>query len=87
MACASTCKTQDHESYGACLRDKNLAVYGLESTGSGVTVTKDKKWNKELDRARNLMSNGVLPDNTFGPALDRAEKFSEATGTPYRADA
>ena len=85
MACASSCPTQDHPSYGACLRSKGIAVQGLESTGND--HTKQKKWDRELDRARNLMSNGVLPRNTFGKALDEAERKSDAMGKPFRADA
>lgn len=86
MACATSCKTRNHDSYGQCLRSQNVAVYGLESTGSGVTTAADRKWNSELDRARRLMSQGVMPDNTFTAALDKAEKASDETGTPYRAD-
>ena len=85
MACASSCPTKDHATYGECLRSKGLAVYGLESTGND--FTKQKKWDRELDRARNLMSNGVLPRNTFGKALDEAERKSDAMGKPFRADA
>ena len=32
MACATSCKTQNHQSYGQCLRSQGLAVMGLEST-------------------------------------------------------
>lgn len=85
MGCTAGCPTKNHGGYGECLRSKNLAVYGLESTGND--FTKQKKWDRELDRARSLMSQGVLPRNTFGAALDEAERRSDATGKPYRADA
>lgn len=84
MACTSGCATQDHESYAACLRAKSPRIAYCDSVNLR-DATREKKWNKELERSRNLMSQGVLPDNTFGPALDRAERFSDATGTPYRA--
>lgn len=83
--CTSGCRTRDHASYGECLRSKSLSVYGLESTGND--FTKQKKWDRELDRARNLMSKGVMPRNTFTKALDEAERKSDATGTAFRADA
>jgi hypothetical protein len=85
MACASTCRTQSHASYGECLRDKGIAVYGLESTGAD--FTKQKKWDRELDRARGIMSQGIMPRNTFGAALDEAERKSDAMQAPFRADA
>ena len=87
MACASSCTTQDHRSYGECLRSKNLAVYGLESTGSGITVKASQRFDNETDRARRLMSQGMLPDNCGNAALDKAERISNETGVPYRADA
>ena len=32
MACASTCATQDHPSYGACLRSKSISTRAGETT-------------------------------------------------------
>lgn len=86
MACSTGCPTQDHRTYGECLRSKGARVAYCDSVNLR-DATRERKWNKELDRARSLMSQGITPDNTFGAALDRAERFSDATGVAYRADA
>lgn len=84
--CSSGCPTPGaHQSYGECLRLKATRVAYCNSV-AGSDYTREKKWNRELDRSRDLMSKGILPENTFGPALDRAERASDATGTPFRAD-
>lgn len=42
MACATSCKTQDHRSYGECLRSKGLATAAGETTRfSGPTKPND----------------------------------------------
>lgn len=85
--CSSGCPTPGaHQSYGECLRLKGTRVAYCDSVNLR-DATRERKWNKELDRARSLMSQGIQPDNTFGPALDKAERVSDATGVPYRADA
>lgn len=87
MSCSSGCPNPgSHGSYGECLRSKSTKVAYCNSAG-GSDATRQRKWDRELDRARSLMSQGIRPDNTFGPALDKAERISDATGVPYRADA
>lgn len=86
MACTSGCKTQDHASYAECLRAKSPRIAYARSV-DGADFTRQKKWDREVARAKSLMSQGILPDNTFGPALDKAERISQSTGEAYRADA
>lgn len=87
MSCSTGCPNPgSHSSYGDCLRSKSTKVAYCNSAG-GSDATRQRKWDRELDRARALMSQGIRPDNTFGPALDKAERISDATGVPYRADA
>lgn len=82
--CSTGCTVGTCRSYGECLRSKGARVAYCDSSNLR-DATRERKWNKELDRARNLMSQGIRPDNTFGAALDRAERVSDATGVPYRA--
>lgn len=35
MACTSSCPTQDHASWGECVRDKGLSVAAVDSTVNG----------------------------------------------------
>lgn len=37
MACSSSCPSQDHESWGECVRDKGLAIAAVDSTVNGQT--------------------------------------------------
>ena len=49
--CSSGCKTQDHESWGACVRAKNTRV-GWAASAAGRDRTTEKKWDKELSDYR-----------------------------------
>ena len=86
MACASTCKTQDHSTYGECLRSKNVATTGLETTNPSFSTTRQKKWDKELNAYEAATRQGVQPEGTTMPKIEQAMKVSEATGKAYRAD-
>lgn len=82
MACSSGCRTPgSHQSYGECLRAKNLQVQDVEAHkfNSGV--------NRELDDYRDARSAGLQPASTRRRDIDAAWKITEATGQPFRADA
>lgn len=85
MACTTGCASRDHASYGDCLRAKSVKV-AYTNSAAGKDATRQKKWDREVDRSRDLMAQGILPRNTFGPALDEAERESDTTGKPFRAD-
>lgn len=86
MACASSCKTQDHASYGECLRSKRVATTGLETTNPSFATDRQKKWDKELDAYESAVKQGVQPEGTTMPKIEKAMRISEATGTAYRAE-
>jgi hypothetical protein len=86
MACATSCKTQDHTSYGQCLRYQGLAVTGLESTSSSFTRERSRKFDAELDAYEAARKEGIQPEGTSMKAIDSAKKISDQSGTPYRAD-
>lgn len=86
MACASSCRTKDHASYGECLRAKRVATTGLESTNPSFATTRQKKWDKELDAYEAAVKQGVQPAGTTMPKIEKAMKISEATGKAFRAD-
>lgn len=84
MACSSACPTQDHSSYGECLRSKHLnAAVSIPGNGWDRTVQKD--WDNEIAHYRSARAQGVQPSATTREATDRALKISEATGSPYQA--
>lgn len=62
MACSSGCPTQDHETWGDCIRSKSLTLSGLESLGQDRTA--NKKLDKELSLYREARAGGVQPAST-----------------------
>lgn len=79
MACCSGCPTQDHESYGQCLRAKSVAV--VDPAGKVHRTAWDNEMNSYLDAKRQ----GVQPATTKQKDIDAAMRISEATGTAYQA--
>lgn len=80
MACSSTCPTQDHATYGACMRAKNITVADVNYTAA------NKKQRTELSAYEAARSQGIQPESTRKHHIDRAVQISDKTGTAYRAD-
>lgn len=86
MSCASSCKTQDHSSYGACLRSKGLAVTGLESTNPSFSRDRSKAWDSELDLYESAVKQGIQPETTERKDIEAALEKSQKAGVAFRAD-
>lgn len=80
MACASSCRTQDHPTYGACLRAKNLRTNALD----GETLTAQKTADKTLDDYAKARSYGIQPASTRTHDVQAAMRVSDITGTAYQ---
>lgn len=80
MACASSCKTQDHQTYGECMRAKNLRVADVGYTHL------NKKHTRELSSYEKARKEGIQPQSTRQKDIDLAVRQSDKTGTAYRAD-
>ena len=87
MSCASSCKTQDHPSYGACLRSKGLAVTGLESTNPSFSRDRSKAWDSELDLYESAVKQGIQPETTERKDIEKAIAISDKTGVAFDASA
>lgn len=85
MSCASSCPTQDHSSYGACLRSKSLAITGLESTSPSFTREASKKWDSDLDAYAAAIKQGIQPESTKRSDVDAAVEASQIVQQPFRA--
>lgn len=83
--CRAGCKTQDHASWGDCLRDAGVRTY-LASPSKGLDGTRQKKWDAELQAYRDARKQGIQPDSTNMPDIDRAVKASDAAGAAYGRD-
>lgn len=83
MACASSCKTQSHESYGACLRAKALQV-DVAVPGTGYDPARNKAWDSRIDSYREARRQGIQPTGSRKSQIDAAVKVSDATGTAFQ---
>ena len=80
MACSSSCRTQDHPTYGACLRAKNLRTQALDVEMSA----QQKAADKTLDEYAKARSYGIQPASTRQHDVQGAVRISEATGTAFQ---
>lgn len=85
MTCSSGCPTQDHESYGQCMRAKRQMV-GFARSAYGADKTRDKLHERELTLYRELRAQGIQPDGTGMAKLKFAERMSAETGMAYGRD-
>lgn len=71
MACASNCPTQDHRSYGECLRAKNVQI-DKHSLKVGVPALERAK-DRTLARFRECVKSGVTPASPLKTDVAKAE--------------
>ena len=82
MACTSGCPTPGlHQSLGECARSKRLQVADIRAHQYNTGV------NRELDAYREAREAGLQPASTRGADVAKAWQITDATGTPFRADA
>ena len=84
MACTTGCPTEDHATYGECMRSKNAKVAYCNSAG-GSDYTTQKKWDRELDAYRDARKEGIQPSGTKMHQIEAAKAISDKTGTAYKA--
>lgn len=72
--CSSGCLTQDHKSWGECLRSKNLKLspHVNDSYSAG-----QKAWDRELDNYESAVRQGLNPSGTKQHHVDAAMKEAE----------
>lgn len=81
--CTTGCPTQDHASYGECLRSKGLRVAYCNSA-KGLDATEQKRWDKSLDAYRDARAQGIQPSSTRPDAVERAVAISDKTGSAFQ---
>jgi hypothetical protein len=81
-SCTSGCPTQDHASWGECLRNKGLRIAYAKSA-AGQDATKQKRWDAEIGRYRSAVAQGMDPEGTTTRHVRMAETWSERNGIPY----
>jgi hypothetical protein len=85
MTCSSGCPTQDHRSYGECLRSKAPKIAFCNSA-AGQDYTKQKRWDRELDAYQDAKRQGIQPEGTRLSQINEAVELSNTVGRAYRAD-
>lgn len=83
--CRQGCKTQDHASWGECLRAAEVGVYHV-AVSKGYDGTVQKKWDRELDSYRSARKEGIQPDGTTTKKIDEARRLSDKAGAAYGRD-
>lgn len=77
--CSSGCKTQDHESWGACVRDKGVRIDPV-----GLDMTKERQAQSERNAYRAVRAEGIQPESSKPRDVRAAVEISNATGTAYK---
>lgn len=73
-----------HETYGACLRAKNIRVAYCQSSRN-LDSTGEKNKDKELALYQAARKQGVQPASTFTKDIRHALDVSDRTGTAFDA--
>lgn len=77
--CSSSCITQDHATFGECVRAKGLQLNpNLSNTGAS------KAWDRELQAYRDARSQGIQPSGTTMKKIREAEEISQKTGQAFK---
>jgi hypothetical protein len=75
--CTSGCPTQNHKSWGECLRAKNLVVNYTNAVGT------QKYLDDELSRYQSAVKNGIEPRSTKMKDIVAAERLSDSAGKAF----
>ena len=85
MACTTGCPNPGtHESWGACLRSKNLKT-AVSIPGKDYDRSNQKAWDRRIDSYKRARSEGIQPAGTSARQIEHAVKTSDALGTAYQA--
>lgn len=80
--CSAGCPTQDHATYGECIRSKGLRVAYCQSA-NGHDKSSQDRWDAELNEYRSAVAQGLEPDTTATRDTRKAVAWSEKTGIAY----
>lgn len=85
MACTSGCPTQDHRSWGECMRSKKVRTSALMQGWKGGDRSTQNKWDRDLDAFEAAVKQGITPRSTHRADTDFAVRKSNETGEAYAA--
>lgn len=73
-----------HETFGACIRAKNIRVAYCQSS-RGLDASAEKSKERELAEYASARKHGIQPASTFTKDVRHAVEMSERTGAAYDA--
>lgn len=73
--CSSSCGTQDHATWGECIRAKGLQVSPAVSDSY---ATRQRAWDSELNSYESAVRQGVYPEGTKQSKIDKALKEADS---------
>lgn len=73
-----------HETFGACLRAKNIRIAYCQSA-AGKDATTQRKWDAELQAFRDATAQGIEPAGTSMRQVQAAVEQSNRTGEAFKA--
>lgn len=76
MTCRTGCPTKDCRSYAECLRGSGVRV-GYSNSANGWDRSRQKHWDGELSRYRDLQAQGIDPIGTTHREMDRSERVAD----------
>lgn len=82
--CSTRCPTQDHASFGECIRAKGLRVAYCQSA-DGKDATRQRQWDRELSLYRSARAQGIQPEGTSTAKIRQALDISDRTGQAFGA--
>lgn len=82
--CRTGCPTQDHASWGDCLRASNIQMNAGDAKSDMVdSGWTNKKWDNELKEYRDARAQGIQPDGTSTAKIRQAVDVSNKTGHAF----
>lgn len=82
--CSTGCLTKDHESFGSCVRSKNLKS-AVSIPGKDYDRSLQPSWDKRINAYKQARSEGIQPQSTRSADIQKAVAISDATGTAHQA--
>lgn len=76
MSCTTACPTQDHASWGACVKAKGLQVSPAINDNYGKA---QRSLDRDLDHYESAVRQGLSPAGTTRDKVDAAIKEADAT--------
>lgn len=80
--CHCSWTTEEHKTFGACMRAKGIRIAYCQSA-AGRDYSAQKRWDKDLDSYAAARAEGIQPDSTRSHSVEMAKEWSDREGVAY----